>query len=103
MKYAVIAISGSQFKVQENEILTVDNLNLKEGETGKVEDVLLSVNDDQVVVGTPNVPKASVEYKVVKNYQGDKLRIFKYRHKSRYQKTMGFRAQLTDIQITKIN
>ena len=102
MKYAIVALSGSQYQVKEKDIITVDNLNLKEGDTATISDVLLTVDDDKVKVGTPNVDKASVEYKVVKNYQGDKLRVFKYQAKSRYRLTKGFRPQLTDIEITKI-
>lgn len=103
MKYAVLAISGSQFKVEENQVITVDNLNVDAEKTGTCTDVLLVVNGDDVTVGTPNVAGAKVEYEVVKNYQGDKLRVFKYKSKSRYRKTNGFRAQLTDIKITKIS
>jgi len=102
MKYAVIAISGSQFKVEENQKLSVDNLNLKEGEKGTTDQVLLTVNEDKISGGTPTVKNAQVEYKVLKNYQGEKLTVFKYKSKSRYRKTRGFRPQLTDIQITKI-
>jgi large subunit ribosomal protein L21 len=103
MKYAVIAISGSQFKVEENQIVTVNNLDLKEGEKSSTDQVLLSVNEDKIQVGTPTVQGASVEYKVIKHHQGDKVRIFRYKAKSRYRKTKGFRPQLTDIQIVKIN
>lgn len=102
MKYAVIAISGTQYKIEENQTITVDNLNLVEGDTSSTDQVLLIVNDDKVEVGTPTVKDASVEFKVIKNYQGEKIKVFKYKSKSRYRKTMGFRAQLTDIQIIKI-
>ena len=103
MKYAVIAISGTQYKIEENQTITVDNLGLKEGETSSTDQVLLIVNDDKVEIGTPIIKNASVDYKIIKNYQGKKLRVFKYKSKSRYRKTMGFRAQLTDIQILKIS
>ena len=103
MKYAVLAISGSQFKVEENQILTVDNLNVEADKALKSEEVLLVADGDKVTVGTPTVKGASVEYQVVKNYQGDKLKVFKYKSKSRYHKVQGFRHQLTDIKITKIN
>ena len=102
MKYAVIAISGSQFKVEEKQKLTVDNLNLKEGEKSVLDQILLTAEDDKIKVGTPTVKGAKVEFKVLKNYQGEKLKVFKYKSKSRYRKTMGFRPQLTEIQITKI-
>lgn len=103
MKYAVIAISGTQYQIEENQTITVDLLDLKEDEKSSTDQVLLTVDGDKVKVGTPTVKGASVEFKIVKNYQGKKIRVFKYKSKSRYRKTNGFRAQLTDIQITKIN
>jgi large subunit ribosomal protein L21 len=103
MKYAIIAISGSQFKAEENKIITVDNLNIKEGDNSSTDQVLLTVNDDKISVGTPTVKNASVEFKVIKNYKGEKVNVFKYKSKSRYRKSIGFRPQLTDIQVLKIN
>ncbi|MFA6185163.1 MAG: 50S ribosomal protein L21 [Candidatus Shapirobacteria bacterium] len=103
MKYAVIAISGTQHQVEENQKIVVDLLNLKEDEKSSTDQVLLTVNEDKVTVGTPTVKNASVEFKVLKNFQGEKLKVFKYKSKSRYRKTTGFRAQLTEIEITKIN
>lgn len=103
MKYAVIAISGTQIKVEENQIITVDNLDLGEKKTGSINDVLLIVNDDKISIGQPTIKGASVEYELIKNYQDKKLKVFKYKSKSRYRKTQGFRAQLTDLKITKIN
>ena len=103
MKYAVIAISGTQHQVEENQKIVVDNLNLKEEEKSSTDQVLLTVNEDKVSVGTPTVKDASVEFTVTKNFKGEKIRVFKYKSKSRYRKTTGFRAQLTEIQITKIN
>ena len=102
MKYAVIAISGTQFKVEQDQKLSVDNLNLKEGETGTTDQVLLTVDEDKIKIGAPTVKDSKVDFKVLKNYKGKKLTVFKYKSKSRYRKTTGFRPQLTDIQITKI-
>ena len=103
MKYAVIAISGTQHQVEENQKIVVDNLNLKDGEKSSTDQVLLTVNEDKVIVGTPIIKGASVEFDVTKNFKGEKIRVFKFKSKSRYRKTTGFRAQLTEIQITKIN
>jgi len=103
MKYAVIAISGTQYQVSEDQIITVDHLDLKEGDTSSTDQVLLIVDGEKVDLGAPLVKKASVDYQVVKHYQDKKLRVFKYKAKSRYRKTQGHRSQLTDIKITKIN
>lgn len=103
MKYAVIAISGAQYQIEENQKITVDFLNLKEDEKSSTDQVLLTVDGDKVKIGTPTIKDASVEFKVLKNFQGKKIKVFKYKSKSRYRKTNGFRAQLTEIEITKIS
>ncbi|MDD3998756.1 MAG: 50S ribosomal protein L21 [Patescibacteria group bacterium] len=100
MKYAVIAISGSQYKVEENQVITVDKLDPSVKSTS---DVLLIIDEDKVKVGNPTVKGASVDFESVRDYQGEKLRVSTFKAKSRYRKTKGFRAQLTDIKITKIN
>lgn len=103
MKYAVIAISGSQYKVCEDQTITVDKIDLKEGDKSSCDQVLLVADGDKVEVGKPTVKDAKVDYEIVKNYQDDKIDVATYRSKSRYRRHMGFRAQITDIKITKIS
>jgi large subunit ribosomal protein L21 len=103
MKYAVIAISGTQYLVSEKQTYTVDNLNLDEKTKSSTDQVLLIVDDDKVEIGAPLVKNAKVEFEVVKNYQDKKIKVSTYKAKSRYRKTKGFRAQLTDIKILSIN
>ena len=100
MKYAVIAISGTQYKVEENQTITVDKFDPTIKSTDQV---LLVVDDDKVKVGNPTVKGASVNFEVVRDFQGEKLRVSTFKAKSRYRKTRGFRAQLTDLKITKIS
>jgi len=102
MKYAIIATSGTQYRVEENQVITVDKIEGEKDTTGVIKSVLLIVDDEKIKIGNPEVTDASVEYQIVNQYQGDKVRVSKFKAKSRYRKTMGFRAQLTDIKITKI-
>ena len=102
MKYAVIAISGAQFKVTENQVLTVDKQDLEVGKKATTDQVLLVVDDKETKVGTPTVKGATVEYEIVKQYQGEKLDVTTYKAKSRYHRHIGFRAQLSDIKILSI-
>lgn len=102
MKYAVIALSGHQYQVEENQVITVDKLGQEEKSVGSVPNVLLCVDDKDIKIGQPFLENVRVDFDVVKNYQGKKLRVFKYKAKSRYRRTQGFRPQLTDIKITKI-
>jgi large subunit ribosomal protein L21 len=103
MKYAVIAISGTQYLVSENQTYTVDNLNLEEKTKNSTDQILLVVDEDKISIGHPLVKNAKIEFEIIKNYQGKKLKVFTYKSKSRYRKTKGFRPQLTDIKILSIN
>jgi len=100
MKYAVIGISGTQYKVEENQTITIDKL---DPTTKSTTEVYLIVDEKKIEVGTATVKNASVEFISVNNYQGPKLDVTKFRAKSRYRKHIGFLPQLTDIKITKIN
>lgn len=103
MKYAVINLGGSQHQVELDSKLVVNDLGIEVGSLGTNHDVLLTVSDKKVDLGTPNVSSASVEYKVLRNFLGKKIRVFKYKSKSRTRKTKGHRDKVTEIQITKLN
>lgn len=102
MKYAVIKIKGRQYKVRENEELDIDNLQLKEGDKLKIDDVLMLVDENKTEIGQPVLSNVSVEASVVKNYRGEKIRVATYKAKSRYRRVIGFRHSLSKIRIEKI-
>lgn len=103
MKYAVVKIGGNQYRVAEGDELLVDRLDIKEEKDFKIEKVLLTVDGDQVGIGIPLVEDASVLASVVSHAKGEKIRVAKFKAKSRYRKTRGFRAHLTLIKIGKIS
>lgn len=99
--YAVVKSGGQQFKVQENDVVTVNKL---EGEAGaKVSlDQVLAIGGDKPVIGTPFVSGAKVEAEIVRQKKGTKIQAFSYKAKKNVRKHWGHRAQLTEIKITKI-
>ena len=75
-------------------------------EAGKnlvVTDVLLYVDDQQKLIGTPLVKDAQVTLKVIKNLRGEKIRVATYRAKSRYRRVKGHRQELTQLEVIKIS
>jgi large subunit ribosomal protein L21 len=102
MSYAVIALQGKQYKVKEGQILTVDQVSYKVGESFEVKDVLLMGEGSKTKVGQPLVAGAKVEVKVVETGKDKKLRVFKYKSKSKYRKTIGHRQRISNLEIVKI-
>lgn len=102
-KYAVIQLVGKQYTVSEGEQIKVANVNLEEGQTLTIEDVLLLVDGDNKQIGTPLVKGASVSFKVTSNFKDKKIRVATYKAKSRTRKVKGHRSDVTLLEVTKIS
>lgn len=102
MQYAVIRSGGKQYKISVGDVLELDKLNLDQGSDVVFDDVLLLVNEGKATVGKPGISGARVEAKLVENKKGEKIRVMKFKAKSRYRRTIGFRSQLSVVQIEKI-
>lgn len=102
MNYAVIKASGKQYKVSPGSILEIDKI---EGDAGKnitFEEVLLTGDSDKIVLGRPYIKGVFVRAKIVDQIKGDKVRVAKFKAKSKYRRVTGFRHQLTKVEITGI-
>lgn len=99
MKYAVIRIKGSQYKVSEGDEILIDKL----GEEKPEAEVLLLVEGENTKVGKPILPDVEVRLKVLEaEEKGKKLYVQKFRAKSRYRKKIGFRPQYSRLLVEKI-
>lgn len=101
MKYAVVQNGGHQFKVTEGQILEVNRLPQKEGETFEMFPVLFYKDEEKTEIGMPTLPVV-VKVQIVKHFKGDKIEVFKYKSKVRYRRHTGFRPLLTQIKIVQI-
>ncbi len=100
--YAVVEISGRQFKVSPNQSLLVPTLQQKSGEAVKFDRVLLVEGEQGVKVGHPTVPGAAVEARVLDVVRGEKVIVFKKKKRKGYRVKRGHRQSYTKVQITNI-
>lgn len=103
MTYAVIQVQGKQFIVEEGDELVVDRMESKAQEKITIPDVLLIKNEKQTLIGNPTVAKASVTALVKDHHKGEKIRVAKYKSKSRYRKVRGHRQLQTTLIVEKID
>lgn len=104
-KYAIIQLAGKQYQVSEGETLIVDKIDAaqRQNDTVTVSEVLLVNTGADIKVGTPFVPGASVALKVVSDQKGEKIRVFKFKSKSRYRRAQGHRQQETLLSVDSIS
>jgi large subunit ribosomal protein L21 len=100
--FAIVKIGGKQYTVKPKEVVEVARLDVKEGETLEIKEVLLVRDEAGVKVGKPFVAGAVVTAKVVGDTKGEKIAVRRYKHKVRYRKHTGFRAQLTALEILSV-
>ncbi|MBT3249969.1 MAG: 50S ribosomal protein L21 [Candidatus Pacebacteria bacterium] len=102
-KYAIVQISGRQVKVSEGDKLTLDRLDQEEGQEFQNKEVLMISDDKTHQIGTPLLEKASVTFKVTENGRSKKIRVAKFRAKSKYRRVYGHRQPQSTIEVVKIN
>ena len=100
--YAIVEIAGLQYKVEKDQRLYVNRLNVEEGKKVKFDRVLLIEDSGDVKVGAPVIDGALVEATVNGEVKGDKVLIFKKKRRKGYQKMNGHRQMFTSITINKI-
>jgi len=100
--YAVINTGGKQYKVAPGDIVRVESLDAKKGDTVELKDVFMIADGDKVSVGKPSLSSAKVTAEVVEQGRGEKLLIFKHRRRKGFRKTNGHRQNYTAIKVKEI-
>ncbi|HSA78814.1 MAG TPA: 50S ribosomal protein L21 [Nitrospirota bacterium] len=100
--YAVIMTGGKQYKVAPGEVVRVETLDAKKGDTVEIKDVYMIADGDNISVGKPTIASAMVTAEVVEEGRGEKLLIFKHRRRKGFRKTNGHRQNYTAIKVKEI-
>ena len=100
--YAVVKISGKQWKVETQNRIFVDKLPFKKDEIVPLDQVLLIRQENKITIGTPFVDKAIVQAKVLEQTRDKKIVVFKKKRRKGYKKKQGHRQYKTTLLIEKI-
>lgn len=100
--FAVVVISGKQYKVTPGQVIQVDRIEGNVGDTVKFTEVLLEAENDETKVGAPTISGATVKAKIIAQEKGKKVEVRRYKSKVRYRKHIGFRPHLTKLEILSV-
>lgn len=98
MEYAVVASGGKQYKLTPGMVLDIEKTEVS-GNAVIFDKVLLHVKDASIKIGKPFISGFSVKGKVLSSKRGEKVYVSKFKAKSRYRKTVGFRHELLSIEV----
>lgn len=101
--YAIIRTGNRQYRAEVGKVIDVERLPHEVDESFEITDVLLVGDEDNTVIGQPNVEGASVKVTVVDQFRADKIVVFKYRQRTNYRRKRGHRQYYTRLRVDDIS
>jgi len=100
--YAIVNISGKQYKAEKGVKLCVPRQSLDEGKKLVLEDVLMVHDGKTTKFGNPKVSGAKVTATVIDHGRERKILVYKKKRRKGYQRKNGHRQWYTNIEIQNI-
>ena len=97
--YSIVEINGKQYMAEPGKILLVDHLDVKEGDEINIDKVLFYRDDNEVKIGQPYVDDVTLKAEVLGETKGKKIKVFKYKRRKDYRRTIGSRPLYTKLLI----
>ena len=101
--YAVIKTGGKQYRVTKGQTLKVEKLDLEQGASLDLDQVLMIAEGDNVQIGTPLLEGGKVTATIKSHGRGKKIEIIKFRRRKHYRRQAGHRQSYTELEITNIS
>ena len=100
--YAIVKAGGHQEKVEVGDVILVNRLEAKKGETVEFP-VALVVDGAKVTLAAKDLAAVSAKGEVIDDEaKGPKINIMKYKNKTGVTRRKGHRQKLTAVKITAI-
>ena len=100
--YAIVEISGKQFKVEKNKFIYTDKILPKTGKKVEFNNVLFISDKGKAKIGKPIIKGSKVTGEVLTQFKDDKVTVFKKKRRKGYKDKNGHRQQMTKILIKDI-
>lgn len=100
--FAVIRTGGKQYKVAQDDLITVEKLPGEPGAVIELGEVLMLGEGSEITPGAPLVAGAAVSATVVEHRRADKIIVFKKKRRHNYRRKAGHRQHQTVLRITEI-
>jgi large subunit ribosomal protein L21 len=100
--FAVIRTGGKQYRVAQDDLVTVEKLAGEPGSVVEFDEVLMIGDGAEVATGAPLVAGAAVSATVVEQSRAAKIIVFKKKRRQNYRRKKGHRQHQTVLRITGI-
>ncbi len=100
--FAVIKTGGKQYRVAPNDVLRIEKIEGRPGDTVELGAVLAVGGEAGVTLGAPLVEGAMVAAEVIEQGRADKIIVFKKKRRKNHRRRNGHRQHETVLRVTEI-
>lgn len=100
--FAIVKTGGKQYKVQKDDVIKVEKLDVKAGDKVDLDQVLFLSDNGKAKIGEPTVKGAKVFAEVIAQDRGPKITVFKKKRRQNYRRKKGHRQDLTVLRIKDV-
>lgn len=102
-RYALFATGGKQYQAIEGRTLEIEKIEGEPGQKIQFSEVLLrKQGSESLEIGQPTVPGAVITASIIKQGQGSKVIVFKFKRRKKLRVKKGHRQEHTVIRIESI-
>ncbi len=104
LMFAVIETGSKQYLVQTGQKLSIEKLPAEVGGEVVFDKVLLLADDEgkNVQIGTPYLEGVSIAATVEEQKRDKKIRVVKFKRKTRYKRVFGHRQHKTTVEVKEV-
>jgi large subunit ribosomal protein L21 len=102
MAHAIFKTGGKQYRAAEGDLLRIPSVEGKAGDSLTFDQVM-AIDGEKPKFGRPVLKGAKVDAKIVRHGLDEKIVVFKFRRRKRYERKAGHRQGFTEVKITGIS
>lgn len=99
--YAIVETGSKQYKVEKGDVIDVENIDAKPGDTVHL-DVVMLADGGSVAADKAKLAVKKVDARVLEHHKDKKITMFKFHKRKRYARTKGHRQLMTKLEITAL-
>jgi len=99
--YAVIETGGKQYRVSPGDVIEVERLPGEAGAEVEFRVLALQKDEGQLLAGE-ETGESKVKGTILASTRGLKIRVFKFKRKKQFKRTIGHRQNLSRVRVSEI-